>query len=152
MGARKEGGDSIGKDCAEPMRLTTAISPTIPIFSYEPPNFKRHTEGAINIGNDAIHVILDDKEFSETLGYKGVKEQNITFDEYIWERFKKDGAQRTMHCLQVQLNAYLYKHSSKFKELYGNVYKELVEDNNFVCINDISAICDSCAQLQALKK
>jgi hypothetical protein len=54
--------------------------------------------------------------------------------------------------LQVQLNAYLYKHSAKFNELYGDAYKKLIGDGSFICIDDISAICDSCAQLQALKK
>ena len=145
--------DELGVDLkgAERIRIATAISPAIPIFAYEPANFKKHCEGTIRMGNEVIHAIFDDREFGEALGYKGAKVQNITFDEYIWERFTRDGAQRTKHCMQVQLNAYLYKNSAKFKELYGDAYRKLVSDNNFICVDDISAHCDSCAPLQALK-
>ena len=132
---------------ADRMRLATAISPVIPIFTYQSPNFKRHCESAISIGNEVIYKISDEKEFCEALGYKVGKDQNITFDEYIWERFTRDGAQRTKHCMQVQLNAYLHKHSAKFKELYGEAYRKLISDNNFICVDDVSALCDSCAHL-----
>ncbi len=147
MGATNDGSRGFGIENAERVRLATAISPVIPIFTYKSPNFKRHCEGAISVGNEVIHTILDEKEFYEALGYEGAKVQSITFDEYIWERFTRDGAQRTKHCMQVQLNAYLYKHSSKFKEVYGDAYMKLIDDNNFICVDDVSALCNSCAHL-----
>ena len=147
MSATNDVSKGFATENADRMRLATAISPAIPIFTYQSPNFKRHCEGAISVGNEVIHTILDDKEFCEALGYKGAKDQNITFDEYIWERFTRNGAQRTKHCMQVQLNAYLHKHSAKFKELYGDAYRKLISDNNFICVDDVSALCDSCAHL-----
>ena len=147
MHAKNKGVNSIDLENAEKIKLTSAISPVIPIFTYESPNFKRHCDGSISVGKEVIYTILDDKEFGEALGFKGFKEQNITFDEYIWERYTIDGAQRTKHCMQVQLNAFLFKHSTKFKDLYGAAYKKLIADNNFICIDEINALCDNCAHL-----
>lgn len=138
---------------AKTIKQTTETPPEIPIFTYQPSNFKKHSDGTISVANEVIHTILDDKEFYESLGYQCCKERNATFDEYIWERYSKDRAQGTKNCMQTLIRAYLYKHSKKFRELYGDAYEKLIDcDSNFVCIDYVSGFCDSCPQVQSLSK
>ncbi len=111
----------------------TAISTSIPVFTYEAANFKRHQVSAIRAGDVFVHTIEDANAFREALGYTGTLVQKLTLEEYIWERYVKDGASKSQHCLQVRLNAYLFKHSSEYRRIYGDAY-------------------DSCQPLQPLKK
>jgi hypothetical protein len=128
-------------------KFTITQSSILPIFSYNPPNFKTHSTGLIKVGDFIVYEIADEGKFGMALGYMGGLKNNATLDEFIWERYTRDGALRTKHCMQVQVNAYLYKHSAIFKHKYGDAYKKLMAENSFVCVDDINATCDSCVHL-----
>lgn len=121
---------------------------TIPIVTYIAANFKRHSEAVLTVGKVVIYEIADLAEFGNALNYRGALEGIASLDEFIWERYTRDGAQRTKHCMQIKVNAYLYKKSVNYVRLYGDAYRKMINESNFACIDDVRAICDSCAHLQ----
>jgi hypothetical protein len=148
MNATNDDGKTISLTNTQKSYLPTAQS-SIPIFSYVPPNFKSRSTGVIKVGDLVVYEIADEHKFGMAFGYRGAVAEKATLDEFIWERYTSNSAQRTKHCMQVQINAYLNKHSAIYKHIYGDAYRKMIDESSFACIDDISAICDSCAHLQS---
>ena len=89
--------------------------------------------GWITLSGERVHLVTSFDEFYAALGYSDeVGQAELLPDEYIWERYTRDGAVKSAHCLQVQVAAYLHRKSAKFNEEFGSAY----EGMKGKCISD----------------
>ncbi|MFZ4478744.1 MAG: hypothetical protein ACOYNZ_02495 [Rhodoferax sp.] len=65
-------------------------------------------------------------------------------DEFVWDRYRRDGSSRSANCLQARISAYLHKHSAKFTEQYGREYDELIANCHSNRMNDGDKHCANC--------
>lgn len=99
---------------------------TIPDFKFMPPRVINNGSGGIAIGDGSFHHINNLEEFYAALGIKDNGGGGLLPEEFIWDRYTRDGASKSMRCLQIQIGNYLYTHSARFKELYGCAHEKMI--------------------------
>ena len=131
--------------CIESADAEKAQLRQIPLFQYDPPKVGRSTYGAITVARYIFHQIEDMDAFYAAMGYnEAAKTSGLGGDEFIWDRYTRDGAKFSKHCLQVQFAAYLHKYSTKFKVLYGQTYAAMVGKCTSSDIDDNDQHCANC--------
>ena len=119
----------------------TLASEEIPKFKYHLSNHYHKQFGYIIADGIICHRVINFDEFYKALGYsKSLGVKGIVPDEYIWDRYFRSEASKSLHCLQIQITVYLYNHSEKFRDLYGRKYEEMVGN----CISEKIDDSDHC--------
>lgn len=95
----------------------------IPHFSYKITSQLHLHDRCIMVDGEVIHTIDDWDEFYSALGYTDkMREAGIEPELFRWSEYTKDGAVKTVFCLQAHIIAYLHKYSAMFREKYGRDY------------------------------
>ena len=106
---------------------TSPAPPGLPKIRYNLSAPGRSDYGYIEIRGDLIHRIGDIDLFYRTLGYtEEIRKSHILPEEFIWDRYTRDGAIKSRHCLQLHIATYLLHHSAQFREEYGLAYEALL--------------------------
>lgn len=123
----------------------------IPLFQYDLPKAGRKF-GTLTVAHEIFHEIRDTKDFYTALGY-GEEAKNIGLmdNEFVWERYIRDGAKMSKQCLQWQISIYLHNHSSIFNELYGYVYDALLAKCGLTVIDVNDLHCAKCPMIPRAK-
>jgi len=120
----------------------------IPLFQYDPPKVGQRTFGTISVGHEIFHNILEMDDFYKALGYdNSARRKQISGEEFIWERYRRDGAKKNKHCLQVQIQVYLYKNASKFRQLYGDAYCSILGKCTSSIVDYNDKHCSNCPMI-----
>ena len=113
-----------------PLARSAPVAPTdfcpIPDFKFMPPRVINNGFGSIAIGDGSFHHINNMGEFYAAVGVKDNGDGGLLPEEFIWDRYKRDGASKSTWCLQIQIANYLYTHSARFKELYGCAHDKMI--------------------------
>ena len=72
---------------------------------------------------------------------KNTRDSGLSFDEYVWLKYKKDNSDKLEVCLQAQIIEYLIKYSSAFMKKYGDQYEGWLGNCNEQMQND-----DDCSE------
>jgi hypothetical protein len=113
----------------------------IPVFRYHLSNHSHKQFGFIVADEVLFHHVDSFDEFYKALGYSDdIGAEGIVPDEFIWDRYCRSNATKSLHCLQIQITVYLYNHSEKFREQYGREYAEMVGK----CVSDKIDDSDQC--------
>jgi len=116
-----------------------------PLFHYEPRKIGQRPFGAITVAHETFHKVDDADEFYKAMGYDEVaKNKGLSGEEFLWDRYTRDNAKMSRHCLQVQIQAYLYKHSAEFRALYGSAYKATTGECQAVELDAADRHCAHC--------
>ncbi|MCK9388460.1 MAG: hypothetical protein M0Q22_08730 [Sulfuritalea sp.] len=119
--------------------------PSIPRLQYHLSSPSSSLYGWITVGGEQIHRIANFDEFYWALGYtEEIRRTGLAADEFLWERYRRDGAVKSEQCLQIQIATYLYKHSAKFKAEFGREYDEMSGKCISDCIDNDDAHCVDC--------
>ena len=148
QGEYEEQGSSAAENCAT-AHLYKHAHHNIPLFQYDPPKIGQRSHGVISVANVIFHYIISMQDFYTALGFdKSKKNKELCAEEFIWEQYRRENAKMSKHCLQIQIQIYLYNNSSKFRELYGQAYNELIGNcrSNNVDANDQH--CANCPMRQ----
>ena len=100
---------------------------------------------SINIDGQLFHKIDPYQAFSQTLG-----ERPDTYvggalgDEFLWKRYRRDGAKMSPLCFQSQIAIYLHNNSLTFDELYGATYKSMLGNCSLKCMDGGDEHCSVC--------
>lgn len=100
--------------------------------------------GSIAIGTESFHRIDNIKEFYAALGYKADRAGSLLPEEFIWDRYVRDGASKSDRCMRTQIANYLYAHSASFKRLYGCAYEKMIGQCQSKDIDDSDDHCLGC--------
>jgi len=112
---------------------STATGTAIPRFEYNLSDARKSHYGCITAGAQVFHRVSNVDEFFAALGYGGeIRKKGLLHDEFLWNRYRRDGAPKSAQCLQVKIAAYLHKHSEKFKTEFGPAYDKMTGK----CISD----------------
>lgn len=132
--------------------LSGASVNEIPTFKYNLSNPRQHNYGCIVVGDEVFHRLGNVNEFHAALGYtEEMGKAGVVPDEFIWQRYTSDGAVKSARCLQVQIAVYLHKHSSRFRELYGRSYDEMIGGGIAGCVDDSDEHCFNCPKHPGFK-
>lgn len=117
---------------------------SMPLFHYE--SLKgAHKLDAIAVQHEIFHQINNMDDFSDALGNnKDAKNSRLFADEFIWDRYTRDGAKMSQHCLQSQISAYLHNNSAKFRVLYQNAFDTMLGKCNLSVIDGMDLHCAAC--------
>lgn len=119
--------------------------PSIPHLQYHPAFPSNPLSGWITAGGEKIHHVADFDEFYEALGYtEEIRRTGLAAEEFLWERYRRDGAVKSGRCLQSLIAAYLNEHSAKFKEESVREYDEMGGKCVLDCIDNDDARCLDC--------
>ncbi len=119
-----------------------------PIFQYDPPRIGLCPFGAVTVEREVFHRIDDMDEFYKALGLDSeAKGKGLSGEEFIWDRYRRDGSKMSKACLQVQIRVFLHKHSEKFGELYGSAYDATIGKCSAVEIDRRDEHCANCPML-----
>lgn len=130
---------------APPASTVTQISDRIPLFQYHAPGMGPRRYGVISVGNGILHQIRDMGAFYRAMGHgQGERDKELCGDEFVWERYIRDGAPMSRQCLQVQIAAYLATHSEDFMNLYGAAYREMIGKCDSDDIDGGDSHCSQC--------
>ncbi len=111
--------------------------PALPQFKCVQPKLGVMDFSGIAIGDTIFHRIADSNAFFSALGYNTeIHASGWQPDEFIWDRYTRDGASKSRHCLQMQIAAYLYRNSATFVRLYGSAFGALIASCSFECMDD----------------
>ena len=120
------------------------ISP-IPKFEYNLSRPRQSHYGCIYAGDEVFCRIDDINGFFATLGYREeIRKTGMMLDEFLWERYRRDGAAKSAQCLQVQIAVYLHRHSAKFMAEFGRAFEEMLGKCIAECIDNDDAHCLDC--------
>jgi len=99
----------------------------IPAFKYKLADGRQSHYGCILLEDQVFHCISDGDAFFAALGYTGeFRKSGLLLDEFLWERYQRQGAPKSAQCLQAQIAAYLHRHSAKFQKTFGRAYDETI--------------------------
>lgn len=119
---------------------------TMPFFKYIPPKPVRGDLGRIVVGAETFHRIGNPKEFYAALGFTpDLAKRNWLPEEFVWDRYSRQGASKSQHCLQAQIVAYLYGKSTEFRERYGHAHDQMIGKCNSDCMDDSDEHCFKCS-------
>ena len=125
--------------------LHTHTVHSIPLFDYDPPKVGRHNFGTIRLGDEIFHNISNMEDFYIAMGHdESARRKHPSGEEFIWERYTRDNAKMSKHCLQIQIQVYLHKNSTKFRELYGHKYDEMLGNCSSKVVNNNDKHCANC--------
>lgn len=115
----------------------------IPRFSYDISR-KDKRPACILAGHSEYVKIKDVDGFLSVLGYSGeARKAGVLPDEYIWDKYCRDGADKTGQCLQSKIIEYVFNHSDRFRKEYGREYVNLLGKCTLGQMDD-SDICKHC--------
>ncbi len=118
---------------------------SLPHLQYHLSSPSSRDYGWIVAGNERVHRVGDQDEFYRALGYTDEdRHAGKLPDEYLWERYTRDGAVKSAKCLQVQIAAYLHKKSGKFKEQFGHAFDTIIGKCTSDDIDSNDALCVDC--------
>jgi hypothetical protein len=118
---------------------------SIPIFKHDTPRVGRHKHGSLKVGGNMFHKIADMNAFYAAMGYdKNARERGLCGEEFIWDRYIRDGSKMHKHCLQPRISDYLYKHSVEFKGLYGKAFVAMFGKCALIVIDSTDQHCSAC--------
>lgn len=106
----------------------------LPIFKCNIASINRAKPSGIYIGDMIYQRIENFGDFYATLGFRN--NLGLMADEFVWERYTRDGAKKSTKCFQYQIAVYLHKHSAKFREQYGSVYGKMIGKCDLDCVDD----------------
>lgn len=119
--------------------------PSIPRLQYHLSSPSSPLYGWITVAGEKVHRVADFKEFYRALGHtEEIRRTGWAADEFLWERYTRDGAVKSEQCLQSHIAAYLNKHSAKFKAEFGREYDEMIGKCVQDCIDNGDAHCVDC--------
>ncbi|GAO36012.1 hypothetical protein SCT_1409 [Sulfuricella sp. T08] len=114
----------------------------IPRFSYNLSSPSQKDFGCIVADGVVFHQISDFDEFYRALGY--TDEMRMTGstlpDEFIWDRYSRANAAKSVQCLQSQITVYLFNHSERFRKELGSEYANMIGQ----CLSDKIDDSDLC--------
>ena len=94
------------------------------------------------LGEESLCFIEDIDAFYKLLGYTDQKAKaGLLPEEFIWEEYINNSGYSV--CLQKHIMDYLYDHSPKFVEDYGEQYERFVEEHEKARLARGSA-CSGC--------
>jgi hypothetical protein len=97
----------------------------IPVLRHEAPTHHNGWSGSITNEHGFFHRIGKMSEFFAALGFREEKSGGVLPEEFIWERYTRDGAPLSPACIQGHYAVYLRAHSDEFRQLYGKAFEEL---------------------------
>jgi len=113
----------------------------MPNFSYGASNFNHENFGYITANKMPFHRLGNSDEFYRALGYSDdIMATGMLPDEFIWDRYIRGNATRTLSCLQSKIRDYLNIRSERFREEYGSQYANMIGK----CISDKIDDSDLC--------
>lgn len=119
--------------------------PSIPHLRYHLSTPYSSLYGWITAGGEKVHRVANYDEFYRALGYtEEIRRTGLAPDEFLWERYTRDGAVKSEQCLQSQIATYLNMHSAKFKAELGREYDEMSGKCVQDCIDNDEALCVDC--------
>ncbi len=126
--------------------LAPTSTGTLPLLRYNiGSKVGKHISGNIAVDHEIIHQFDNFDLFYAALGYSTAERREFSApDEFIWERYTRDGAKMSSHCLQIQIATYLYKHSPKFVERYGQAYETAMGQCGSTVIDGSDRHCANC--------
>ena len=120
-------------------------TPLLPRLQYHLSTLSSHNYGWITLAGEKVHRVGDQDEFYRALGYaEEVREAGLLPDEFVWERYIRESAVKSAQCLQVQIAAYLRKHSVKFGEEFGHIFESMIGNCISGDIDNSDAHCVDC--------
>lgn len=126
---------------------SAAPSKDIPTFNFVLSNPRHRNYRCISAADEVFHRISDVDQFFAALGYtKEMQKNSVIVDEFIWERYTRDGAVMSAQCFQAHIAAFLHRHSAKFRELYGEAYALTTGKCSSGCIDGSDAHCADCSR------
>jgi hypothetical protein len=149
--ARRENSDEprsarIESATTEPSTGNAHIS--IPVFRYAQMMMGPQHYGTIMVRYEVFHKIQNMEDFYAALGNnEDEKSKGFSGEEFVWNRYKRDGSKMSNRCLQVQIQNYLHNNSAKFRELYGHEYNEMIGKCSSTAIDDNDKHCANCPML-----
>jgi hypothetical protein len=91
-------------------KSSTFESAQFPKFEFEMGHYSDFKFGCIYVGNEIIFQLFDFNEFYKSLGYSvEMNSDGILPEEFIWNVYHKDGANKSDACLQAKIITYLCK-------------------------------------------
>lgn len=134
-----------------PIARTVESAPVAPLdccpimdLKFVAPRVSNGAFGNIAIGSESIHRINNIQEFYADLGYKADGAGGLLPEEFIWNRYIRDGASKSVRCMQSLIANYLYTHSASFKRLYGCAYEKMIGKCQSKDIDDSDDHCHGC--------
>lgn len=116
-----------------------------------PPRVINKGSGSIAIGDGSFHHINNLQEFYAALGVNDNGIGGLLPEEFIWNRYTRDGAPKSALCLQIQIANYLYTHSARFKALYGCAHEKMMGTCQSEQIDDHDGHCLKCPMHPTLR-
>ncbi len=142
---RENGNVSWGIDVGHPTMALSHAPRSIPLFHYEPPKYGHSGAGSISVAHEVFHIIKNMDDFYAALGYdRSAKNRQLDGEEFVWERYRRDNAKMSVHCLQIQIQTYLYNNSKEFRELYGVEYRAKIGKCTSSIIDHNEKHCANC--------
>ena len=124
------------------------VTHEFPVFQYDPPRSGLRPFGAVTVGHAIFHPVHNADEFYETLGCdREAKSQGLLGEEFVWERYRRNGSKKSTHCLQARIRVFLHKHSEKFRKLYGKPYDATIGKCCAIEIDGRDKHCANCPML-----
>jgi hypothetical protein len=115
----------------------------IPLLRYDAPRHQNGWSASLKGSDGFFHRIEPMAEFYGVLGLTREASAETPPDEFIWERYIRDGAPLSLACLQSQYAVYLYGRCAEFRELYALSYEERIRSCE---LDDIAHGSDHCMQ------
>lgn len=119
---------------------TEMLAP-LPRLSYRLPLACRNAWAEILADGAVFHTIRSLGEFYAELGYTGeAAKLGQLPEEYIWNRYRRVGADKSEQCLQTHIATYLQRCSPRFRDEYGRKFEDMVGR----CLSDKIDVSDFC--------
>jgi hypothetical protein len=117
----------------------------LPHFKHESPSVHSRHFGRILIGDQVFHQIDNAVQFHQTFGNECDGLQNSSFaEEFLWDRYRRDGAKMSQQCFSLQVAVYLRRYSRKFTESYVAAYEAMIGKCSLDCVDSADAHCAKC--------
>jgi hypothetical protein len=134
-------------------KMSGSTNLSIPLFKYQLSSPNIATNGWISLGGVSYHHINNFDEFYAALGYTNTHHRSgVPIEEFIWERYTRDGARKNRQCLQTQITNYLYKNSEKFSAEYGQAHQQLINICTAECFDSSDNQCVACKRHPASRQ
>jgi hypothetical protein len=121
----------------------------LPPFKHDPPFVHTKHSGRILLDDKVFHKIEDTAQFYEILGHKpSVRLKDSYFplfaEEFMWDRYRSDGAKMSKQCLNLQIAVYLDSYSERFKEFFATSYVAMIGNCSLECVGSGDQHCTKC--------
>lgn len=124
----------------------------LPDFKFMPPRVINNGSGSIAMGDGSFHHINNLEEFYDALGVKdNGGGGGLLPEEFIWDRYTRDGATKSRWCLQMQIANYLHTHSARFKAQYGCALEKMIGTCTSEQIDGRDGHCSKCPMHPTLR-